>query len=277
MGNFGDGNTTSTGVTGVLVLSSTEQAFQLSNPFAFNFTVTGTNGCVSTSTDVSVTVVTCGAGITLTDTVFIEGYSVGSRDGYGSTGGYMDNGGAGGLLYMQSVPGATITDVDTIRVSLMDATTFAPVATALGILQTNGVLVTTFPTATPGSYYIKLVHRNALESWSAAPVTMGGSTASYNFSSAANKAYGDNQTEVSPGVWAIYSGDISDVNITGLGLGYQDGVVESQDYADMEAANAVNSGGYIPEDITGDGVTESTDYAIMEGNNAVNRGVQRPF
>ena len=53
--------------------------------------------------------------------------------------------------------------------------------------------------------------------------------------------------------------------------------VESQDYADMEAANAVNAGGYIPEDITGDGVTESTDYAIMEGNNAVNRGLQRPY
>ncbi len=82
---------------------------------------------------------------------------------------------------------------------------------------------------------------------------------------------------VSPGVYAIYSGDISDANNLGLGLGFQDGVVESQDYADMEAANSVNLGGYIVEDITGDGVVESTDYAIIEGNNAVNRGLTRPF
>ncbi len=125
----------------------------------------------------------CASGITLTDTVFIEGYSVGSRDAYGSVDGYMDNGGLGGLLFYLGIS-TNPTDVDTVRVSLMDATTYAEVATATGILQTNGVVVTSFPTATPGSYYIKINHRNALETWSAAAVTMG-AIASYDFSSAA--------------------------------------------------------------------------------------------
>ena len=66
------------------------------------------------------------------------------------------------------------------------------------------------------------------------------------------------------GNFAIWSGDISDAATATLGR--QDGVIESQDYSDME--NAVNTIklGYIPEDITGDGVVESYDYSIMENN-----------
>ena len=49
-------------------------------------------------------------------------------------------------------------------------------------------------------------------------------------------------------------------------VGFQDGIVESQDYGDME--NAVNATklGYVPEDITGDQVVESADYGFMENN-----------
>ena len=36
-------------------------------------------------------------------------------------------------------------------------------------------------------------------------------------------------------VWEFYSGDISDVNNTSLGLGYQDEIIESADYADAFA------------------------------------------
>ena len=50
------------------------------------------------------------------------------------------------------------------------------------------------------------------------------------------------------------------------GIGIQDGIVESQDYADMENAVYITLGGYVFEDITGDGVVESLDYSIMENN-----------
>jgi hypothetical protein len=46
----------------------------------------------------------------------------------------------------------------------------------------------------------------------------------------------------------------------------QDGVVESQDYLDLENAVAVILQGYTVEDITGDGIVESVDYVLMENN-----------
>jgi hypothetical protein len=64
--------------------------------------------------------------------------------------------------------------------------------------------------------------------------------------------------------WAFYSGDISDAQTNTVGI--QDGVIESQDYGDMENAVYFTLTGYIVEDISGDGVVESIDYSIMENN-----------
>src|SRR5256885_6553975 len=64
--------------------------------------------------------------------------------------------------------------------------------------------------------------------------------------------------------WAFYSGDISDAS-TGV-VGVQDGVIESQDYSDMENAVNIILTGYVYEDITGDGVVESSDYSLEENN-----------
>jgi hypothetical protein len=74
--------------------------------------------------------------------------------------------------------------------------------------------------------------------------------------------------------YALYSGDCSDA-FTGT-VGIQDGVIESQDYGDME--NAVNAVlfGYVSEDLTGDGIVESLDYSIMENNVSQIRFVSHP-
>jgi hypothetical protein len=63
--------------------------------------------------------------------------------------------------------------------------------------------------------------------------------------------------------WAFYSGDISHFL---TGLGHKDGIIEAQDYGDMENAVYYTLNGYIVEDITGDGFVESADYALMENN-----------
>jgi hypothetical protein len=57
--------------------------------------------------------------------------------------------------------------------------------------------------------------------------------------------------------WALFSGDISDPS---LGAGFQDGIIESQDYSDMENGVYFTYVGYIVEDITGDHLVESADY-----------------
>ena len=64
--------------------------------------------------------------------------------------------------------------------------------------------------------------------------------------------------------WAFYSGDISS-SVSGI-VGDQDGIVESQDYGDMDNAVNVTLLGYVTQDISGDGVVESVDYGLMENN-----------
>lgn len=114
------------------------------------------------------------------------------------------------------------------------------------------------------SYFFVLHHRNSIESWSANPITIMPNMI-YDFSTSANKAFGNNQTLTSDALYyALYGGDISDAG-TGT-VGAQDGVVESQDYGDMENAVTEIKLGYVPEDVTGDGVVESADYGLLENN-----------
>ena len=76
------------------------------------------------------------------------------------------------------------------------------------------------------------------------------------------QAYAYNMTEVEPGVWAFWSGDISD----GFSSGVQDGIIESGDYSQLENAANTFIFGYDVNDITGDGLVESSDYSLVENN-----------
>ncbi len=102
-----------------------------------------------------------------------------------------------------------------------------------------------------------------METWSANPLLMAAST-TYDFSTNQSKAYGNNMKQMSDASrWAFISGDVSS---SSLGIGYQDGIIESQDYSDLENAVQVVLAGYQFEDITGDGLVESDDYSVMENN-----------
>lgn len=189
---------------------------------------------------------------TLNLTAFIEGYYLG--------GGTMQS-----CLLNCAVPRASFNQADTITVELyLASNTASPVSKYQAVLGSDGVAQVAFPSSLLGqSCYIAVRHRNSIETWSASPITLTASS-NYDFSSSSSQAFGDNQIEIEPGIFAMYSGDISSAVD---GVGFQDGIVESQDYADMENANFVTAIGYVPEDITGDGVVESSDYAIMENNN----------
>jgi hypothetical protein len=127
------------------------------------------------------------------------------------------------------------------------------------------------------NYYLAIHHRNAIQTWSSAPVRIAGNNL-YDFTSAQSQAFGNNMTDVGAALgesskWAFYSGDISDAN---SGVGNQDGVIESQDYSDMENAVYLTLTGYRFEDLTGDNVVESEDYSIMENNVYFTIVVMRP-
>jgi hypothetical protein len=155
----------------------------------------------------------------------------------------------------QLVAGATNTDVDDVTVELRSAADGTLVDTTTAALKTNGTAVASFPTGAAGSYYLVIKYKNAIETWSATPQSVGLTPLTYDFTNAASKAFGNNMKQVSPGVFAIYSGDIN-----------QDANVDNLDYSAWEEdANNLQSG-YFPTDLNGDGNVDNLDYSIWETN-----------
>jgi hypothetical protein len=150
---------------------------------------------------------------------------------------------------------APSTSCDTITVDLHSSVSPYPVvATSHAILQTNGWATCYFPVST-GQYYIDVKHRNAVEVWSAAPVSFGTSTVSYDFTNSSGKAYGNNMYQVSPGVWALYSGDI-----------YKDDNIDLIDLVTVEADIYGFLYGYQASDLNGDGNVDLLDSPALEAN-----------
>jgi hypothetical protein len=212
--------------------------------------IVNTASCGSDTATKSVSVKTC---ITLLNLrAFIQGYYANSN--------YMLP-----VLYYSGISGSTPYEADSITIEIHDGQTGVLIGAPLKtVLQLDGNASVNIPALT-GSHYIVLKHRNALETWSATPVAMG-SNVSYDFTTAANKAYGSNQANMGSGKFAIYSGDVN-----------QDGAIESTDYYLMENDLLAILFGYYPTDITGDGVVESSDYYLMENNIIQTIFVARPF
>ena len=114
-------------------------------------------------------VLTIKARLILNLKMFIEGYYRGN--------GLMDNNGAGGILFVTG-NSPNPTDVDSIKVSMMDPVTKTEVENQSGILQTNGQLIVTFGGLIKAGqlYYIVISHRNSISTWSALPVMINAVT-----------------------------------------------------------------------------------------------------
>jgi hypothetical protein len=184
------------------------------------------------------------------------------------TEGYYDAAGfSRPVLFNQGVdlnPASTL--VDTMLVEWHE--TFAPfnvVYSASGIVQTNGHMLLDFPASLNGNpYYIAVKHRTALETWTANPVMMS-SNVSYDFSTSASLAYGNNQREIASGIWGFYMGDMN-----------QDGVIDGLDFVVWETDNLNFSAGYFVSDLNGDGVVDGLDFLYWESNNLAFIGLMKP-
>ena len=159
---------------------------------------------------------------------------------------------------------ASPTDCDTLTVCLIDPSMLI----SHGMLSREffrpmEILFCTFSGAYSGnSFYLRVTHRNSLETWSADPVQINdGDT--YDFTTSDLQAYSSNMVNVDPGTFALWSGDVSDF---GSNLGIQDGFVESSDYGAIENDSQNFAFGYNYTDITGDGLVESSDYSMIENN-----------
>jgi hypothetical protein len=162
------------------------------------------------------------------------------------------------VLYNQGIEqNVTSTNVDSVFIELHYP--YAPYALAYactGLLQTNGYITCDFPNIVQGnSFYIVLKHRNAIETWSAAPLVLNQHTMLYDFSVASTNAYGNNVTEVESGIWAIYSGDIN-----------QDDNIDLIDLSELETDINNFEFGYFTSDINGDGNVDLLDNPVLDSN-----------
>jgi hypothetical protein len=165
------------------------------------------------------------------------------------------------------------TETDSVQVNLWSAANLAsatPDYSVTAVLHTNGTLTAVFPGATlNNSYYVALKHRNSIETWSAAPVTIA-STTSYDFSTSLSSAYTDGFTDamksVSGGKYALYAGDVN-----------QDGAIDLFD-VQITVNNAAGLlFGYDVSDCNGDGLTDIFDIQLIENNSTLLIFAARPY
>ena len=151
--------------------------------------------------------------------------------------------------------GVSTTNVDTITVELHDGTTLALFTTTTAMLQTNGLVTATFSSAISGSYFIVVKHRNAIETWSALPITISSATPTYDFTNLDTKAFGNNMILVEPGVWGFYSGDLN-----------QDDVIDGTDAVDLFNDIENSAFGDLATDLNGDGSVDNSDTILFFDN-----------
>ena len=147
---------------------------------------------------------------------------------------------------------------DTITVELHNSITQALEYSVTGLLSTSGTCNVSLPAATNGnSYYIVLVHRNSVATWSATPVTMAANGSSYNFTNSASQAAGSNLADLGSGIFGIYAGDIN-----------QDGSIDFNDYPALDIASSAGVLGYDANDLNGDASVDFNDYPMIDINSS---------
>jgi len=152
----------------------------------------------------------------------------------------------------------TVQVSDTVKVTLRDQNSpYNIVDQTSVVLDNSGYATVVFNSAASGNYYIQVTHRNSIETWSIAPVNLSSNANSYNFTTAATQAYGNNMVLIS-GKYCDYSGDVD-----------QNGSVELTDVLQVYNSSAVFTSGYVVDDVNGDNVVDLSDI-IITYNNASN-------
>ena len=161
-----------------------------------------------------------------------------------------------GYLFIVGVVAGS-NDVDTIELSLINPVTMEVAGLTKTILKSNGDAVAGIGGSViiGNPYYIRIKHRNSVETWSNVPVVITPSS-TYLFTASQSSAFGDNLTETFDHMgWAIFSGDIN-----------HDGAVDALDYVELDPSIQAGDGGYSIGDLNGDGAVDALDYLIMDPN-----------
>jgi hypothetical protein len=236
-----------TDAAGTVAYTGTPAATVYANPAA-SATITATAtvaGCTS-SGSAAVTIEPCESIVNLK--LFIEGYYDATNAGFMKPVKLNQWDGV-------TPPTAPTNEVVDITVDLYDASTLTLVTSTTALLLTDGTAVCTFASAPSGSFYLTVRGSNFVQTWTAAPVSVGSTPLTYDFSDAANKALGDNMALVDTGVYGFFSGELNG-----------DGNIDNADYLLWETDANNFAFGDFPTDLNGDGNVDNADYLLWETN-----------
>ena len=162
------------------------------------------------------------------------------------------------ILAIQGIlnPIDTTMRTDTVVVSLRNSTSpYELVESVSAVINSQCNGTASFTNTINGvPYYIQINHRNSIETWSNTPQIFNGDSLTYDFTSAASQAFGNNLTLVGSN-WCIYSGDVN-----------QDGTIDAGDVSIVDNASAIGLSGNVPEDLNGDGFVDASDLSIVDEN-----------
>lgn len=156
-------------------------------------------------------------------------------------------------------PANVIRMKDTVRAYLMNITSpFGTVDSSVSTIDSvNFLALFEFKNAPSGTYYLKIKHRNSIETWSKSggfPFTRY-SLMNYDFTTNQSQAFGNNMVMIKDSLWSIYSGDVN-----------QDGIIDGGDVSTIDNAAFNMLSGYNNTDLSGDNYVDATDTAIADNN-----------
>jgi len=223
---------------------------------AADYTVTATNSGGSISTVVNITVTS------LTKQLSIKAYLEGVWNG-------------ANMNQCKDASGTPVfpSAVDTVTVELHSSSSYSTIVYSIhdvligqdGNFYSDSLSYIKMPSSYSGSYYITVKTRNHLATTSASAVSFAGNSISYDFTTAANKAYGSNMKLIATGIYGFYAGDVN-----------QDGAINSVDGTTVNDSVNNFTTGYLPEDLNGDGSVDVSDSSIVENNDNSSISVSHP-
>jgi len=148
---------------------------------------------------------------------------------------------------------------DTLKIYLTNSNApYNNLDSSNAFLNNSGNAIVDFINAAGGNYYLRIVHRNALETWSSSQVNfIPGTITDFDFTLNQTTAYGNNLV-LKSGRWCFYSGDID-----------RNGSIDLSDIIGIYNDASAFITGYNASDLTGDNLTDLTDIVIAY-NNSVN-------
>ncbi|MCX6187840.1 MAG: hypothetical protein NTU43_12765, partial [Bacteroidetes bacterium] len=146
---------------------------------------------------------------------------------------------------------------DTVQIMLFDSISNSILYSVKVIADTGGFCQVIIPNTFANSRLsIGVKHRGSIETWSANPILLSNGT-TYNFTTSASKALGDNMTDDGTSIFLIYNGDVN-----------QDGSVDFNDYPALDIASSNGDLGYLETDLNGDASVDFNDYPILDINSS---------